>query len=55
MLNKPKLEFAIAQLKILIAALKRDGDKAVSTKNVNLLLRLAQLEARGVVEVSADE
>ena len=50
-LNKPNSELTIAQLIILLAAFKSDGDKAVPTKKADLLIRLAQLETRGAVVV----
>ena len=50
-LNLPNSQLNISQLKILVAALKRDGDKAIPAKKADLLIRLEESEARGAVAV----
>ena len=50
-LNKPNSQLNNEQLKILCAALKRDGDKAIPTLKADLLSRLREWEARGAVVV----
>ena len=50
-LNKPNSQLNISQLKILVAALKRDGYKAIPAKKADLLIRLEESEGRGAVVV----
>ena len=50
-LGKSPEKLTIAQLKVLIAPLKRLGDRAIPSKKSELLLRLIECEARGPLSV----
>ena len=51
LLRKSYEKLTIKELQILIASLKRDGDKKVPSKKNELITRLSEWEARGVVVV----
>ena len=50
--NPDKL--TVAQLKIILDALTRDGDKALPTYKGDLLLRLVEWEAMGLLSVEEE-
>ena len=44
-------KLTVAQLKILLAPLKRIGDRAMPTKKQDLILRIIEWEARGGLSI----